>query len=119
LVQPGHLSRGAFGALALAAVLACSTRLAAADVEVPVGFEFQINGFTPFHQAGPVVASTETGERLRTPLSEPASLDIDADGSTAPLTDGLLATRLMFGFDGSALIDGALAVSAFVATSRL
>ena len=36
------------------------------------------------------------------------NLDIDGDGSTTALTDGLLLLRYLFGFDGSTLIDGAL-----------
>ena len=34
--------------------------------------------------------------------------DFDGDGRVAPLTDGLLAIRYMFGFDGPALTAGAL-----------
>ncbi len=36
------------------------------------------------------------------------TFDIDADGSTAPLTDGLLILRHLFGFTGEALSQGAL-----------
>jgi len=36
------------------------------------------------------------------------SLDIDGDGSVAPLTDGLLVLRSLFGFSGDALVNGAV-----------
>ena len=38
-------------------------------------------------------------------------LDIDGDGSTQALTDGLLIIRALFGFSGDALIAGALSTS--------
>ena len=41
-----------------------------------------------------------------------AAFDIDEDGSTLPLTDGLLIIRYLFGFQGSALVAGALGDSA-------
>ncbi len=37
-----------------------------------------------------------------------ATLDIDADGSVLPLTDGLLILRHLFGFTGSTLVTGAV-----------
>ena len=36
------------------------------------------------------------------------NLDIDGDGSTDALTDGLLLLRYLFGFRGNALVDGAI-----------
>jgi hypothetical protein len=36
------------------------------------------------------------------------ALDIDVDGETDALTDGLLAMRWLFGFRGGELIDGAV-----------
>jgi hypothetical protein len=39
-------------------------------------------------------------------------VDIDGDGSTEALTDGLLLLRYLFGFDGATLIEGALGVTA-------
>ena len=36
------------------------------------------------------------------------TLDIDADGSTEPLTDGLLVLRRLFGFSGATLVAGAV-----------
>jgi hypothetical protein len=35
-------------------------------------------------------------------------LDIDGDGFTEPLTDGLLALRYLFGFRGAGLVAGAV-----------
>ena len=35
-------------------------------------------------------------------------LDIDGNGATEPLTDGLLALRFLFGFSGSSLVRGAV-----------
>jgi hypothetical protein len=40
--------------------------------------------------------------------SNAAPLDIDSDGSTAALTDGLLVLRFLFDFVGSALVNGAV-----------
>jgi hypothetical protein len=37
-----------------------------------------------------------------------AELDIDGDGESKPLTDGLLLIRYLFGFRGDALISGAI-----------
>ena len=41
-----------------------------------------------------------------------ASLDIDADGKVKALTDGLLIIRFLFGFEGNALMNGAVSASA-------
>jgi len=35
-------------------------------------------------------------------------LDIDGDGDSKPLTDGLLLIRYLFGFSGDSLISGAI-----------
>jgi hypothetical protein len=37
-----------------------------------------------------------------------AALDIDGNGATAPLTDGLLVLRFLFGFTGPTLVTGAV-----------
>ncbi len=37
-----------------------------------------------------------------------ATLDVDGDGTTAPLTDGLLVLRFLFGFSGPTLTTGAV-----------
>ena len=39
-------------------------------------------------------------------------LDIDGDGESKPLTDGLLLIRYLFGFSGDSLISGAIGVGA-------
>jgi hypothetical protein len=43
-----------------------------------------------------------------------ASLDIDGDGDTRALSDGLLTIRHLFGFEGNSLISGALGAGAAV-----
>ena len=52
---------------------------------------------------------------LETNLSQ---IDIDGDGKTEALTDGLLLLRYLFGFDGDALIQGVIAESATRTTSE-
>ena len=37
-----------------------------------------------------------------------SELDIDGDGESKPLTDGLLLIRYLFGFSGDSLISGAI-----------
>ena len=44
--------------------------------------------------------------------------DIDIDGETAALTDGLLLLRYLFGFEGATLIEGAIRASATRTTSE-
>ena len=46
------------------------------------------------------------------------SLDIDGDGKAAPLTDGLLVIRYLFGFRGDSLISGAVAAGATRTTAE-
>ena len=54
-------------------------------------------------------ATFRTAEEISGRLVEnKAQLDADGDGSTEPLTDGLLIIRYLFGFEGSALVSGAL-----------
>ena len=45
-------------------------------------------------------------------------LDIDGDGSTEALTDGLLLLRYLFGFDGATLIEGAVGTNAARTTAN-
>ena len=52
---------------------------------------------------------------LETNLSQ---IDIDGDGQTEALTDGLLLLRYLFGFDGDALVQGVIAESATRTTSQ-
>jgi hypothetical protein len=42
------------------------------------------------------------------PKTKSGNLDIDGDGSTEGLTDGLLLLHYLFGFDGLTLIEGAM-----------
>jgi hypothetical protein len=42
------------------------------------------------------------------PVDHRPLLDIDGNGSTDPLTDGLLALRGLFGFSGATLTTGAI-----------
>ena len=37
-----------------------------------------------------------------------AALDVDANGKTEALTDGLLIIRRLFGFEGASLVSGAI-----------
>ena len=46
-----------------------------------------------------------------------SELDIDGDDQSEPLTDGLLLLRYLFGFEGSALINGAMGSNADRATA--
>ena len=59
-------------------------------------------------------SSEEITAFLQAHLTE---LDVDDDGQTAPLTDGLLLLRYLFGFEGSALINGAMGSNANRATA--
>lgn len=47
-----------------------------------------------------------------------SQLDIDGDGESTPLTDGLLLIRYLFGFSGDALIRGAMGIGATRATAE-
>ena len=42
--------------------------------------------------------------------ANPNELDVDGNGTNSPLTDGLLIIRYLFGFDGSSLIQNAIAL---------
>ena len=59
-----------------------------------------------------------TPHRVVTPTVTPTLtpggviLDVDDDGATMPLTDGLLILRYLFGFRGAALIGGAVGAGA-------
>ena len=64
------------------------------------------------------MATTSEGARtsaqaISSYLSDADSeLDIDGNGELSALTDGLLIIRRLFGFEGDALINGALAPNA-------
>ena len=55
----------------------------------------------------PGVAAEAIGHLVLNPCG-PGGSDIDLDGVTGPLTDGLLALRHLFGFTGASLITGVL-----------
>ena len=54
-----------------------------------------------------------SAEEISSYLEEAFSeLDIDGDGESKPLTDGLLLIRYLFGFSGDSLISGAVGLEA-------
>ena len=54
-------------------------------------------------------ASRDSSEAIAGYLTDADSeLDIDGDGESKPLTDGLLLIRYWFGFSGDSLISGAI-----------
>lgn len=58
-------------------------------------------------------ASRDSSEAIASYLTDTDSeLDIDGDGSSEPLTDGLLLIRYLFGFSGDSLISGAIGTEA-------
>jgi hypothetical protein len=96
---------------------------------VPQGLDFRVNAFrvnafTFSRQDHPVVAALGDGrfvvawestngddgdyDVFARRLTPPATLDVDANGSVAPLTDGLLVLRHLFGFSGTTLTGGAV-----------
>ena len=89
----------------------------------PVGAEFQVNSYTAFGQRSPSVSMDENGGFVVAWRSFSqdgnadgvfaqrfllTALDVDGDGTTAPLTDGLLVLRFRFGFTGTTLTSGAV-----------
>ena len=54
-------------------------------------------------------ANRDASEVIASYLTDADSqLDIDGDGESKPLTDGLLLIRYLFGFSGDSLISGAI-----------
>jgi hypothetical protein len=93
----------------------------------PVGVEFLVNRYTLTGQSRPAAAMDDsgnivivwrsarpgenTGDVLAQRGGEPPMLvpaDIDGNTQTAPLEDGLLILRHLFGFSGDALISNAV-----------
>jgi hypothetical protein len=89
----------------------------------PVGAEFQVNSYTPMGQRSPSVGMDAAGgfvvawrsfaqdgnaDGVFAQRFIPTALDVDGDGTTAPLTDGLLVLRFLFGFTGTTLTGGAV-----------
>ncbi len=92
---------------------------------VPQAAEFQVNTFTSGPQRVPDAAMNASGNFVIAWSSDTgqdgssagifaqryatlAVLDIDGNGSTAPLTDGLMVLRFLFGFTGATLVSGAI-----------
>ena len=95
------------------------------DVAGPVGDEFQVNQYTTGVQRSPSVGMSAAGKfavswdsiqdgnltgvfARRFTVLDLATLDVDGDGTTAALTDGLLVLRHLFGFTGPTLSTGAV-----------
>jgi hypothetical protein len=92
-----------------------------------VGGEFQVNTYTPGYQMAPAVAMNAGGDLVvvwqgedqdgggdygvvgrrftAPPLLE---IDVDGDGQSQALTDGLLVLRYLFGIEGATLVAGAV-----------
>ena len=88
--------------------------------------EFQVNSFTPGQQVQQVIATNggdvvvawtsafQDGSSAGVFAQRYRSLavyDVDGNGSTDPLTDGLLVLRFLFGFKGAVLVNGAVDLS--------
>ena len=117
----------------------CTTALASPDLETSgTGFTLDVDGngeqdaltdglliiralfgFEEEALLAGAVAETATrseiGDYIRANLQD---LDIDGDGAARPLTDGLLVIRFLFGFEGQALVQGAVSDEAPRATSQ-
>ena len=70
----------------------------------------------PTNASGIATASTFTANATIGGVR--AQLDVDGNGQSDPLTDGLLILRYMFGLRGAALISGALAANATRTTAN-
>jgi hypothetical protein len=94
---------------------------AAGIAEAP---EFQVNTYTEFYQQNPSLAMSAEGNFAVVWQSSPqdgdaegifgqlfqslSTYDIDGNGATDALTDGLLLLRYFFGFRGATLVSGAV-----------
>jgi hypothetical protein len=91
---------------------------------VPETAEFQVSSYTPGNQYFPavsiddggdfVVAWTSAGQDgyyggvFAQRFGTVSAFDIDGNGATGALTDGLLVLRYLFGFTGATLVSGAV-----------
>jgi hypothetical protein len=91
---------------------------------VGLATEFSVNAYTPLNKFGPSIAIGEEGEFVMAWSSYrqdgyrssvfgrrfafPIELDVDGDGETDALTDGLLVLRHLFGISGATLVAGAV-----------
>jgi hypothetical protein len=92
-----------------------------------LGGEFQVNTYTTGYQIAPAVAMNAGGDLVVVWQSEfqdgggeygifgrrftappLPDIDIDGDGESQPLTDGILVLRYYLGFTGAALVSGAV-----------
>jgi hypothetical protein len=94
------------GAIYLATVTANASGLFDTTFAVPMGVTLLAgDSITATATDQPDVGNTsEFGPNAQVPIV----LDIDANGSTDALTDGLLVLRFLFGFTGSTLVNGAV-----------
>jgi hypothetical protein len=95
---------------------------------VAQGAEVQVNSYTTFPQRRSAAAGLANGRSVvvwqsdeqdisiwgvfaqRLGVGAPALLDVDGDGATAALTDGVLVLRWLFGFTGATLTNSAVGV---------
>jgi hypothetical protein len=96
------------GAVYLGSLTADGMGLFAGTIAVPAGVLFRAGDpiTATASDALPGGNTSEFGSNAYLPIV----LDIDANGSTDPLTDGLLVLRYLFGFTGSTLVGGAVGV---------
>ena len=94
----------------------------------PLAAEFQVNTYTADNQKYPAVEIDDAGRFViawashgqdgsgdgvfAQRFSSLAILDIDGNGATGALTDGLLVLRFLFGFTGTTLTGGAVDLTA-------
>ena len=90
----------------------------------PLATEFEVNSYVTGQQFSPAAATAENGTFVvawsdgpqdgdgggvfAQRFAIPAVLDVDGNGATAALTDGLLVLRFLFGFTDAALVSGAV-----------
>jgi hypothetical protein len=102
---------------------------------LPQGVELQVNSYTPNGQENPAVAVAAGGDFAVTWQSMgqegsltgvfaqrfkvPKTFDLDGNGATEALTDGLLFLRYTFGFHDATLISGAIAGNCTRCTAAL
>jgi hypothetical protein len=94
------------------------------DTGIPRSDELQVNTYTPSAQFDLAVTADAEGHTVvvwnsngqdgsymgvfARRLVKRSPFDVDSDGTLAPLTDGLLVLRFLFGFTGQTLINGAV-----------
>ncbi|MGB1538396.1 MAG: hypothetical protein ACPHAN_11850, partial [Pseudomonadales bacterium] len=87
--------------------------LALTDGLILIRYLFGFRDEALLQGAESVLASRQTGAVISSFLdSNIDRFDVDGDGHLQALTDGLLVIRHLFGFEGSALLQGAQSVNA-------